>query len=170
MLVSNMTKVLFIIVTTIALIVALAFLPHQILAAGLELKYEAVNPGDDPAYVFKRLREKSILLIWSISSEKKADFYEKLLTVRLSELKKIVDKKDIANIQTTSQRYSATVGEYTDFLATSKLASRKEKVKAMLQMHIPVLEKLRDSYDYSLAEYRFIQYDIDYLKIYISKL
>lgn len=165
-----MKKALFIVATTIAVVLAFAFPQSYVLAEGFELKYEAVNPGNDPAYVFKRFREKVILFILSVSPEKKADFYEGLLTIRLSELKKIVDKKDIANIQTTSQRYSATLGEYTDFLIARKLEGRKEKVKSTFLTHVPVLEKLRDSYDYTLAEWRFIQYDLDYLKIYILKL
>ena len=81
--------------------------------------YEAVNPGNDFAYIIKRLQEKIILAILSFSDSRKLQYYEKLLGARLSELKFVVDKKDIANIQTASQRYSATAGELTQFILQS---------------------------------------------------
>jgi hypothetical protein len=131
---------------------------------------ESVNPGDDYRYIIKRLQEKITLFILGFSSQKKADYYVKLTAVRLSELKHVVDKKDIANIQTTSQRYAAVSGELTTFILDKNLTSYKQKVVDVMSAHIPNLEKLRDTYPYSSSEYRFVQDDINSLKSHISQL
>jgi len=139
---------------------------------GDELKIEAqsVNPGDDYKYVLKRLKEKITLMILSLSSQKKADFYVKLVGVRMSELKYVVDKKDIANIQTASQRYAAASGELTDFILRKNMVDYNEKVKNLFDSHILFLEKLRDTYPYVSSEWRFVQDDANSLKSHISKL
>lgn len=136
----------------------------------IKIEVQAVNPGDDYRYVLKRLGEKIRLLILSFSAEKKADYYIKLMTVRISELDHVVGDKDIANIQTASQRYAATSGELADFVLSKNLSSYKEKVKNLFESHIPYLEKLRDTYPYISSEWRFVQDDANSLKSHISKL
>ena len=42
----------------------------------IEVKYETINPSDNLKYSFKRLREKTFLLLLSFSPERKANYYE----------------------------------------------------------------------------------------------
>lgn len=135
------------------------------------IEYQKINPGDDFKFVLKRLREKISLGVLSFFPSKKVDYYQDLIGVRLAELKYIVDRKDVANIQTTSQRYSATAGQLAGFVIGKNLKDRKKPTADLLVLHIPILEKLRDSYEESdKSEWRFIQDDINSLKSYISKL
>lgn len=138
--------------------------------SSLKVEVQSVNPGDDYRYVLKRLKEKIALFVFGFSSERKADYYIDLVDVRLSELKYVVDRKDIANIQTTSQRYAAISGELTDFVLTKNMTGYNGKLVDVMSSHIPFLEKLRDSYPYDSSEYRFVQDDANSLKSHISKL
>lgn len=91
--------------------------------------------------------------------------------MRLAELKHIVDKRDIANIQTSTQRYSATAGQLTEFVLQKKnLADKKAEARELLLSHLPVVEELKSAYNDTTAEWRFVEHDVDYLKIYISQL
>ena len=127
------------------------------------VNYERVNPNDAYKYKFKRLREKITLLVLSPSPNHKADYYEKLLNVRLAELKYVVDNKDAANIETSSGRYSATAGQLTEYIINKNLDEHKQKTADIMSSHLPVLEKLKESFDATTAVWRFIEYDVDYL-------
>ena len=85
------------------------------------IKYETISPKYGYKYLFKRLREKITLAVLSRNPSRKADFYSQLLDRRLAELKQVVDEKDIANIETTSQRYSATMGELVNLIKQDNL-------------------------------------------------
>lgn len=135
----------------------------------LTLDYESVNPSDDYRYVLKRLKEKILLLVYSYSPSKKADYYLELTNNRLAELKHIVDKKDIANIETGSNRYSATIGELTQFINENDLINKKGGVKETLAVHIKILELLRDKFPGG-AGWLFIQQNIDSTKINLEKI
>lgn len=136
----------------------------------VDIRYETVNPKDGTKYTLKRLKEKIFLLVLSPFSSKKADYFEELLDARLAELKFVVDNKDMANFQLATQRYSATAGQYTEFLVKKKLNERKEKAVGLLKTHLPVIEKLKGAFNDTTAEWRFVKQDEDYLKIYISQL
>lgn len=131
--------------------------------------YESINPIDGFNYGVKRFKEKFILLT-KFSKNKKADYYLKLIDIRLAELKYTIENKDMANFETTTQRYFTTVGQYTDFLKNKKVSYDKSFIEKRLSEHVPVLEKLRDNFEYSTAEYRFVQDDINYLNNYLNDL
>lgn len=139
-------------------------------SAQINIKYQAINPSDDYRYAFKRLQEKIFLLILSYSPAKKAEYFSYLLEVRLAELKFVVDKEDISNIETSSQRFSGTAGTLTDFIKQNYLTSQKQSVKEKMQQQIATLEVIRDKYPANSAGWLFIQHDINYLKIYLSQL
>ncbi len=134
------------------------------------IKEEKVNPGGDYQYIIKRFKEKFILLVLSTSTNKKLDFYYKLVDVRLSELKYVVEKKDIANFQTASQRYSATAGEATDLVLKKGTKENKEKLIGKFESHVPVLTKLQEPYIPDNSEWRFLQDNVNSLRSYISRL
>lgn len=140
-------------------------------SADLKVSYENINPSDDYRFAFKRYKEKITLWFFSFFPERKTNYYQELMDVRLAELKYVVDKKDISNIQTASQRYFTTVGEATEFLVNNKnLSSKKDSYKMQLEKHILVVDRLKDTYNDTTAEWRFIKHNLDYLKIYLSKL
>ena len=135
------------------------------------IKYESVNMVDGSRYLIKRLKEKVTLFFLSLDSEKKLNYYEKLLNIRLSELKYVVDNKDIGNIQVASQRYFTTAGQLTNFLVSKNtLSVKKEIVKQLFADHIKVIEILKKSYKDTTAEWRFLRDDTNYLIDYSAQL
>lgn len=137
---------------------------------GIEIAYEKVNPKDGGSYAVKRLKEKAMLALLSFSKQKKADYYNKLVGSRLAELKYVVEKKDMASFENTTTRYFATVGQFVNFLVSKNLTEEKIKVRQVLTSHIPLLESLRDRYDPTTAEWRFMQDDVNYVQTYINQL
>lgn len=165
----------------LALVLLLTFfLPSvSILAQGMaegdatpaiEIAYEKVNPKDGGSYAVKRLKEKAMLALLSFSKQRKTDYYNKLVGSRLAELKYVVDKKDMASFENATTRYFATVGQFVNFLVSKNLTEEKIKARQVLTSHVPLLESLRDTYDPTTAEWRFMQDDVNYVQTYINQL
>lgn len=161
------------------LVVLIALITGQLLFSGLvfanveesAVQYEKVNPEDGFTYGVKRFQEKILLQLYFFSSEKKMNYYSKLVERRLAELKFTIENKNMGNFEDATTRYSSTVGEYVNFiLSIDILKNNKKGVENTLLAHIPVLEKLRDSYDPTTAEWRFVEDDINFNKIYINLL
>lgn len=137
----------------------------------IEVEYQAVNPSDGFNYGLKRLKEKISLALLFYSKDKKADYYKKLVSSRLAELKFVVDKKDMANFENATTRYFTTVGQFADFLTKNGTADQKSQAVRNLSLHTPVLEDLRDTFGgQEKAEWRFMQDDINYVKMYTDQL
>lgn len=134
------------------------------------VEYESVNPNDGFGYVWKRLGEKIKLSLLFFSTQKKVDYYEKILDSRLAELKYIVDRKDLNNIEKGSWRYSATAGQYADFILKKNLSDSRRGAVDLLKEHLTVVETFQKAFDPTTAEWRLVKQDADYLKIYISQL
>lgn len=133
------------------------------------IRYESVNPSQGYQYLMKRLKEK-MNLMFNFSTEGKIIYYKELLRVRLAELKYVVDNKSITDIETTSQRYSATAGEITNLVISYDVNNHKQEIKDLLVNHLTIIDILKGKYDDTTAEWRFVEDDSNYLKIYISKL
>lgn len=135
------------------------------------VQYEKINLKDGSRYLVKRLKEKVILLFLFNNPQKKLNYYKTLLTIRLAELKFIVDNKDISNIQVASQRYFTTAGQLTELIKSkSELASNKEGVQTLFAEHILVIESLGKAYPDTTAEWRLLRDDANYLKDYSQSL
>lgn len=134
----------------------------------IQISNESINPGDGFKFSFKRLREKVMLALVSFSSQSKYNYQKDLLTKRLAELKYVVDNKDIANIQTTSQRYSATAGQIAELVVNNNLD--KKATQSIFSLQLQVLKDIQKQFNDTTAEWRFIEHDIDYVKSYISQL
>ena len=135
----------------------------------INISYDSVNPPDGMPYLLKRVKEK-IGLFFSFSNESKIDSYKKLTKIRLAELKYIIEKNQMGYFEQSTQRYFTTVGQLTALVTSKNLTGQYIPVKDELLSHIPVLTKLRDSYDYDTAEWRFVEDDINYVKGYIDSL
>lgn len=135
-----------------------------------EMKKVNIMPKDGLKFVLKRMGEKIMLTAYSIMPNKKCYLYQNLIESRLSELYAIAKEKDIANIETTSSRYSSTVGQATDYVLSKQLTDCKNSMKDKLSKHVPALKQAQEGFDYVTAEWRFIENDINTLKIYSEKL
>lgn len=135
----------------------------------IDITYESVNPPNGSPYLFKRIREK-ISIFFAFSNKSKVQVYKKLVNVRLAELKYVIEKKEMGYFEQTTKRYFTTVGQLTEFLILSRLEDEFIPVKDELLSHLPVLIKLRDTYDSSTAEWRFVEDDVNYVKGYINDL
>src|SRR3989344_247025 len=135
----------------------------------INIPYESVNPPDGMPYLLKRIKEK-IGLFFSFSNESKVNNYKKLTGIRLAELKFVIEKNHMGYFEQSTQRYFTTVGQLTTLVISKNVGSQYNPVKGELLLHIPVLTKLRDSYDFDTAEWRFVEDDINYIKGYIDKI
>ena len=135
----------------------------------IDVPYESVNQTGGIAYLLKRIGEK-ISMLFAFSDERKIQNYKKLVNVRLSELKFVIENKEMAYFEKSTQRYFTTAGQYTSFLISKNIKSEFVPAKEKLLSHIPVLAKLRDTYDPGTAEWRFVEDDINYIKVYIDNL
>lgn len=137
----------------------------------INIKYERINPKDGFSYGVKRFKEKILLQLYFIFPERKLHYYSELTEHRLAELKFTIEEKDMANFENTTTRYSSSVGEYVNFvLKNDNLKENKKEMENLLLSHFPVLEKLRDSYDPQTAEWRFVEDDINFVKLHINSL
>lgn len=136
----------------------------------IEVKYEKINPSNGFDYALKRLKEKIYLTLLFYSKDKKAGYYNKLVTRRLAELKYVVEQKDMANFENATTRYSTTVGMWVEYINQKNLVDQEEPASQLLVQHSPVVERLMEKYDPTTAEWRFVKQDLDYLQIYIDKL
>lgn len=136
-----------------------------------QVDYEKVNPSDGFNYGRKRFKEKLYLTLLFYSKDKKIGYYSKLVARRLAELKYVVENKDLANFENATTRYFATAGQFTDFLTKNGSADQKSEAVKSLSSYIFVLEDLRDTFEgQEKAEWRFIQDDINYTKMYSDQL
>lgn len=142
------------------------------LANGGELEAlipEKVNPNDGTSYTVKRIGEKFMLLT-KLTSNSKVGYYKKLLARRLSELLYVIDGKDIANIEKTSQRYETTAGQLTELILKKNLTGQKESIIGLFDNHSKIIESVKEKFSYDTGERRLVQNDINSLKIYSDQL
>ena len=139
-------------------------------AQATDVQKENTNPGDGFGFIGKRIGEKFKLFLYSPLPKRKKDALEKLATTRLTELKYVIEQKDMANFENTTTRYSTTIGEWVEYINKKKLTDQKQHAKEVLNSHVPVIEMLMTKYDPTTAEWRFVKHDLDYLSIYISQL
>lgn len=131
---------------------------------------EKVNPTDTFTQYFKKRLNEKISMIFTFSSQKKADKYEALVVRRFNELVHILETDAQAHIETGTQRYFTTVGKYTEYINEKNLEDEKKEAIELIQSHKPVISDLQTNYDGTTAQWRFIQYDLDYIDTYAASL
>lgn len=148
----------------LALIVCFALLLTAVLLSG------KANPDGVFLYGFKRLQEKSFLRLKQQVRER-SDFYVFLLDNRLVELEHLVEKRKTGYILSASLRYSTTAGELTTLIKKGNLEDKLLLVIDRFRNHGLILEKLlRLCQKNDNSECKYIQDDINYLKIYSGEL
>lgn len=136
----------------------------------VEIKYEKINPNDGVHYDIKRLKEKIKLMLFSFFPKKKPDLYSNLSGVRLAELKYVIENNDAFNFEKATQRYYTIAGQWSEFLIKHNMGAQKTEAQVLLSSYIPLLENLRDKFNPTTAEWRFMEDDVNYTKIYIDQL
>lgn len=133
------------------------------------VKKELVNPGN-LFYPVKRFWEKNRIKIIK-DDYKKIKYYELLLDKRYSELNFIVMKKDVSQMQKSSERFQYYAGLTTETLETLQNADEnKAEMIKRFENYIETLPALRDNFPANSSNWMFVQYCIDSLNIYISDL
>ncbi len=130
---------------------------------------ENVNPDNSSSYKVKRLKEK-VTLIFKFSAKAKSAHLSKLLAKRMDELTYIVENKKMFYFEKATLRYSATAGQLSEVIVAKSLKSEAGSAKEQMEAYIPQIEKLQENFSSDSAEWRFLQDDINSLKIYIDKL
>lgn len=132
------------------------------------IKEPLIKPGAGFYYLFKRGYEK-ILEKFQFSNASKLNYHQNLLLTRLSELKYVAERKDLGELQKSTERFSFEAGKLTQL--SEKLSGiDKTSIRNKFKEYKQVLEKLRDLYIYNSSFWRLIQYDIDTLDILSKKL
>lgn len=144
------------------------------LLLGLSLSLVLSQTADPSLPMFfglKRVQEKVFMKLKSNPGER-LDFMSGMLNSRLVELNSVVRGEKYDHVLYSSLRYSTLAGEMTDEVLANNLKSYVDPVKNQFSNH---LIKLKEIYDYypkntSNLEYKYIEDDINYLKIYLDKL
>lgn len=134
------------------------------------VNYEKINPKNLSAYQFKRFKEEVILYFYSRSKTKKAEYLSKLIDSRLAELKYTVDKDDMASFEEANNRYFSSVGKCTEYLIDNNFSQEKTFLIEKLNTHKPILENMKNKYEQTTAQWRFIRDNINYIDLYTNQL
>lgn len=141
-----------------------------IIALSLILSLNA-NPNIPPLFTIKRAQETVFLKLKPNLSDK-VDYMRAMLDSRLNELGEVVKVRGSGKILTSSSRYSTLAGQITDLIIENKMTDKVESVKAQFLNHKKILDALYVAYPKNTDdwEWKFIQDDFNYLKLYLDKL
>ncbi len=165
----NIKKLLLIALFTFSIFFRFFGENFMVQAAGSQV-YENVNPDNVTNYLFKRLKEKVITIVLTPFPAQKSDYYKELVKRRELELLYVANKKDLANIERTSQRYSSQVGIYVEYINNKGLTDKKKDAVSFLTNQEPQIKDIRERFSDQTSEWRFMVQDYDYLSSYINQL
>ncbi len=147
-------------------VVLFIFLPNSSLvyaAQDIDLPSVFIQPGMT-YYPVKRLFE-NLMEKFQFTDDTKAKYYEDLLQIRLAELKYIVDKDYLDQVEKSTQRVSYQVGILTDYVVGKKLNNKKQNLVNLYKEDKIILEKLRDKYPFNSSYWMFVQHIINSIDI-----
>lgn len=133
------------------------------------IQREQINPDAGNRYLVKRFKEK-VILFFKFSPDSKVDYYQTLLDKRLAELVYIADNKNIAFIETTSSRYESTAGQLTEMLVKLDNKDKFSATEKKFGEHLLILDQAQRNFMQPSAEWRFVQNDINSVKIYSQQI
>lgn len=140
------------------------------LAISLLLSQQA-NPDSGPFFQLKRAQEK-VFLKTRLSTNSKVDYMSSLLESRLMEVSNVVNNESYTYLLPASLRYSTLAGQVTDLIVANNLTGKVEGIKNQFLSHQKILDALYVAYPKNTdnLEYKYIQDDYNYLKLYLDKL
>ena len=132
---------------------------------------QGASPDAVPFFALKRVQEK-VFLNFKSSPQEKVDYMRGLLNNRLAELKSQVNRKSYGYILPSSLRYSTLAGQITEMVMENNMGDQLKDIKAQFVNHQKVLMEIYIIYPKNTEnmEYKYIEDDINYLKIYLDKL
>lgn len=120
-------------------------------------------------YPLKRISEKIKVNLY-IDSSSKADYYKDLVQIRLAELKYVVDKDYLDQVERSTQRLSYQVGILTDHIVAKKLNIKKQILDDLYQKDKVILQQLRDKYPANSSFWMLVQHSINSIDLNLQKL
>lgn len=142
-----------------------------VLALSLILSQKA-TPDFSPLFALKRIQEKIFLSLKS-SPKDRLEYMRFLLDNRLDELSKVVKNKKYDHVLKASLRYSTLAGQITELITANNLKESLDSTKQQFLTHQKELYDVYVLYPKNIPdneEWKYIQDDINYLKIYLDKL
>ncbi len=134
---------------------------------------QKATPNDPLLFVLKRVQEKTFLSLKS-SPQEKLDYMVHLLNNRLYELNAVVRGKNYNYVLPSASRYSTLAGQITEYIIANNMKDKVAPTKKMFEDHYKTLVDLYVLYPKNDPEnnheWKYIQDDYNYLKIYIEKL
>lgn len=129
-------------------------------------------PNVPPLFSLKRVQEKVFLKLKS-NPQERVDYMVFLLNNRLYELDAVVKAKNYNYVLSSASRYSTLAGQITDLVIANNLKDKVPFLKQTFENHQKVLNDLYVFYPKNIpnnVEWKYIQDDVNYLKIYLDKL
>lgn len=129
------------------------------------------NPDNPTLFGLKRVQEKVFLSLKS-GPKDQLEYMSALLDNRLGELSSVVRNKNYNYVLRSASRYSTLAGQMTELLIANNLNGYSDSIKNQFLNHQKVLYDLYVLYpkNFDDEEYKYIEDDINYLKIYLEKL
>jgi len=120
-------------------------------------------------YPAKRVFEKFIEKL-QFTNENKEKYYEGLVQKRLAELKYVVDKNYLDQVEKSTQRVSYQVGVLTDYVVFKKMNNKKQNLADLYKENKIILERLRDKYPANSGFWMLVQHTINSIDINLQKI
>ena len=95
-----------------------------------------------------------------------------LLNNRLKELQNVVKNKNYGYVLPSASRYSSLAGQIAELVTSNNLTDKKVEIEKQFTSHLKILDELYIAYPKNTDnwEWKYIQDDYNYLKIYLAKL
>lgn len=141
-----------------------------VLALSLILS-QLASPDAVLLWGFKRAQEKVYLKLKS-NPQERLDYMSFLLDRRLQELDSQVRRQSYSKILPSALRYSSLAGQITEMIVANNMTDKVEFISNQFREHLQVLQQVYIIYPKNTdnTEYKYIEDDINYLKIYLDKL
>lgn len=132
---------------------------------------QTANPDMPALFALKRIQE-NIFLKFKSNYRERLEYLSFLLDNRLVELSNVVKSKNYDYVLKSSLRYSTTAGQITDLVIANNLKDQVSSIKQKFEDHQKILNDIYVIYPKNTdnLEYKYIEDDINYLKIYLDKL
>lgn len=129
------------------------------------------SPDSSVLFAIKRIQEKVFLNLKSDPKDK-LGYMRGMLDTRLEELSSQVNRKKYSHILPSAQRYYTLAGEIAQLVIENNMLTQVSSIKEQFLAHQKVLLNLYEIYPKNTDnwEWKYIQDDINYLKIYLDQL
>lgn len=154
-------------VLSLGLLFIFLFSPLRVYADKFDLPSIKIAPNSF-LYPLKRISEKVIVYFY-FDSNKKTDYYQNLVQVRLAELKYIIDNDFKDRVENSTQRVSYQIGILTDYVVEKKLNNKQQGLVELYKEDKIILEKLRDKYPANSSYWMLVQHIINSIDLNLRK-